>query len=197
MEFQDVVRRRKMVRTFEDRPLPTEVLDRVLANMLRGPSAGFSQGFEFLVLEGKEQTSRYWDATMPAERRASFAWPGILKAPVLILCLSHKLTYLRRYAEPDKGWTDMAESHWPVPYWDIDTGMAALLGLLTAVDAGLGACFFGAFDRNALRAALGVPDEYTPVGTIALGYAAAQDEPSRSLRRGHRPQPQVIHRGRW
>jgi hypothetical protein len=36
----------------------------------------------------------------------------------------------------------MSESHWPVPYWDIDAGMAALLMLLTAVD-GLGACFFG------------------------------------------------------
>ena len=52
MEFQDVVRKRKMVRSFEDRPIPPDVLDRILANALHAPSAGFSQGWAFVVLEG-------------------------------------------------------------------------------------------------------------------------------------------------
>ncbi|NUO59642.1 MAG: nitroreductase family protein, partial [Hamadaea sp.] len=50
MEFADVVRRRRMVRQFEDRPLAPEVVERILATALRAPSAGFAQGWEFLVL---------------------------------------------------------------------------------------------------------------------------------------------------
>jgi nitroreductase len=196
MDFQDVIRRRQMVRSFEDRPLPADALDRILHNATRGPSAGFSQGFEFLVLEGPAQTKRYWDALLPADTRASFPWPGLLKAPALVVCLSHKMAYLRRYAEPDKGWTDMSESHWPVPYWDIDTGMAALLILLTAVDEGLGACFFGTNPAR-FREAFSVPDEYTPIGTIAIGFAAPDNRPSASVLGRRRKGADVIHRGGW
>jgi nitroreductase len=197
MEFQDVVRKRKMVRSFEDRPVPREVVDRILANAQRAPSAGFSQGWAFLVLEGPEQTARYWDALWPPERRAEFGWADMFKAPLLVVCLSHKLAYIRRYSEPDKGWTDMDEKRWPVPYWDIDTGMAAMLILMTAVDAGLGAVFFGISDQAKFRNAFGVPDELTAIGTIAIGYAKPGDRPSPSLKRGHRPAEQVIHKGHW
>ncbi len=197
LEFQDVVRRRRMVRSFEDRPIPPAVAERIVANAQRAPSAGFSQGWAFLVLEGKEETARYWDALWPLERRAEFGWPDMFNAPLLIVCLSHKRHYLQRYAEPDKGWTDMDERRWPVPYWDIDTGMAALLMLLTAVDAGLGAVFFGVPDQARLRATFGVPDDFTAIGTVAIGFAKSGDRPSPSLRRGHRSAGDVIHRGAW
>ena len=198
MEFQEVVRRRRMVRNFEDRPIPAEVLDRILANALHAPSAGFSQGWAFLVLEGRTQTARFWSTTFADEHRADFTYDGLFQAPVVIVCLSHKQAYLDRYAEPDKGWTDKAESHWPVPYWDIDTGFAALLMLLTAVDAGLGALFFGIFPEHidALRQNFGVPDAYSPIGAIAVGYGAP-DTPSPSLERGRRAADQVVHRGRF
>jgi nitroreductase len=197
MEFQDVVRKRKMVRSFEDRPIPREVVERIVANVQKAPSAGFSQGWGFLVLEGKDETRRYWDALWPAERRTEWGWPDFFNAPLLIVCLSNKTAYLRRYAEPDKGWTDMDEKRWPVPYWDIDTGMAALLALLTAVDAGLGAVFFGVFDQAKLREAFGIPEHYTAVGVVAVGFAKPGDRPSPSLKRGHRPAVEVVHRGRW
>ncbi len=196
MEFQDVVRKRKMVRSFEDRPIPLEVLERILANAQRAPSAGFSQGWGFLVLEGKKETSRYWEL-WPPERREGWGWPDLFNAPVLIVCLSNKMAYLRRYSEPDKGWTDMDEKRWPVPYWDIDTGMAALLILLSAVDAGLGAVFFGPWDQTKTRALFGIPDEYMAIGVIALGYAKPMDRPSPSLKRGHRAAADVVRRGRW
>jgi len=197
MEFQDVVRKRKMVRSFEDRPIPRDIVDRLLANAQRAPSAGFSQGWAFLALEGPEQTARYWDALWPPERRARFGWDDMFKAPLLVVCLSNKSQYVARYAEPDKNWTDRDEKRWPVPYWDIDTGMVALLVLLTAVDAGLGAVFFGVPDQAKFRATFGVPDELTAIGTIAIGYAKPHDRPSPSLKRGHRPAEQVIHKGNW
>lgn len=196
MEFQDVVRRRRMIRSYQDRPVPPELIERLLDNARRAPSAGFSQGFEFLVLEGIEQAARYWDATFPAEERAGFPWPGLFSAPLIIVPLSHKDAYLDRYAAPDKGWTDRDEARWPVPFWHIDTGFAAMLILLTAVDAGLGALFFGIFDKDAFRAAFHVPEAYEPIGAITIGYPAT-DRPSGSLKRGRRPLKSIVHRGAW
>lgn len=200
MEFQDVVRRRKMVRTFEDRPLPAGAMDRMLDNAVRAPSAGFSQGWAFLALDTPDATKSFWRATFPAgPERDGFAYPGLFAAPALIVPLSHKQAYLDRYAEPDKGVTDKRESFWPVPYWDIDTGFASLMMLLTAVDEGLGALFFGIFPErmDAFRSAFGVPSAYTPIGAIAVGWAAEGDRPSPSLKRGRRPVSEVLHRGRW
>ena len=198
MEFQDVVRKRKMVRTFEDRAIDPEVLERIIANAQRAPSAGFSQGWAFLVLNGKDETERYWNTTMSPERRKEFGWPGMFYAAAIVVCLSNKSAYLDRYARPDKGWADRDERRWPVPYWDVDVGMAALLILQTAVDAGLGAVFFGVFDQVGLRKAFGIPDEYTAVGTVAIGHKAPSDRPSPSLKIvGKKPASEVIHRGRW
>ncbi|HUP84217.1 MAG TPA: nitroreductase family protein [Acidimicrobiales bacterium] len=199
MEFQDVVNRRRMVRNFEvDRPIPPDVLDRILTNALHAPSAGFSQGWAFLVLDNPADVERFWTTTWADGDRAAFRWQGLFHAPVLVVPLSHKQAYLDRYAEPDKGVVDKRESFWPVPYWDIDTGMASLLMLLTAVDAGLGALFFGIFPTHipAFRAAFDVPDAYTPIGAIALGHRAP-DEASPSLKRGRRPLDEVVHRGRF
>jgi nitroreductase len=198
MEFQEVLRRRRMVRNYDpSRPVPPAVVDRLLANALRAPSAGFSQGWAFLVLATAEERDRFWAATTsPGEPDA---WLRDMRnAPLLIVPLSHKQAYLERYADPDKGWTDRDEARWPVPYWDIDTGFAALLMLLTAVDEDLGACFFGVPPENmgAFRKAFGVPAEYTPIGCVSVGYRAP-DRRSPSLRRGHRPIEEVVHRGSW
>jgi nitroreductase len=198
MQFQDVVRRRRMVRNFSNEPLPPGFLDRMLDNALHAPSAGFSQGWAFLALEGPDETARFWASTFPEDERGGFRHDGLFVAPAIVVPLSHKQAYLDRYAEPDKGWTDKREDHWPVPYWDIDTGMAALLMLLTAVDEGLGALFFGIFPHRtaAFRAEFGVPDEYTPIGAVAVGHRLP-DELSRSLKRGRRTGADVIHRGNW
>src|SRR3712207_5223289 len=119
-------------------------------------------------------------------------------APLIIVALSNKSAYLDRYAQPDKGWSDRDEARWPVPYWHIDTGFAALLMHLTAVDAGLGSCFIGlpAERIQAFKDAFGVPDEFTAIGALTVGYPAP-DRRSPSLRRGWRPPDEVVHRGRW
>jgi nitroreductase len=195
MEFHEVVRKRRMVRNFSDRPVSKEVLDRIVGSALHAPSAGFTQGWEFLVLEGPVETKRFWDATFSDDRHG-FRWQGLFNAPVIVVPLSSMNAYLDRYAEPDKGWADRDPGRWPVPYWHIDTGFASLLMLLTAVDEGLGALFFGIFRPDAFRAEYGIPDTYTPIGAIAIGYPAP-DEPSPSVRRGRRPVEEVVHLGKW
>ena len=87
------------------------------------------------------------------------------EAPLVIVPMASKDVYLSLYAESDKGWTD--EARWPVPYWYIDTGFAALLILLAVVDEGLGAVFFGPPEFADFRAAFGVPEQWTPIGAIA------------------------------
>ena len=200
MEFTDVVRRRRMVRNYSTDPVPREVVDRVLSNAIRAPSAGFSQGWAFLVLDRPEDVERFWTATAGERLREPDSWlRGMLTAPVLIVPLSNKAAYLNRYAEDDKGWTDRDEARWPVPYWDIDTGMASLLMLLTAVDEGLGACFFGVQPEyvDDFRAEFGVPATYRPIGTIALGHRADHPGSPGSAARGRRPLEEVVHRGHW
>jgi nitroreductase len=119
-----------------------EVIDRIVGNGLRAPSAGFAQGWGFLVLDNPADVARFRDAVRPEDRPEDW-FAANVDAPLLIIPHSNKDVYLDRYAPPDKGNTDRSDAWWPAPYWDIDTGFASLLMLLTAVDAGLGACFCG------------------------------------------------------
>jgi nitroreductase len=193
MEFQEVVRRRHMVREFTTEPVPQSSLDRILANAVRGPSAGFSQGQAFIVVTG-EDLKRFWDVTATDEEEAP---AGMAAAPLVIVPLSCKRVYLDRYAQPDKGWTDRDEARWPVPFWHIDTGMAALLILQTVVDEGLGAVYFGIVPERVqpFKEAFGVPDDHEPIGAIAVGHSA--ETSVRDLKSRRRPLSDVMHYGRW
>jgi nitroreductase len=192
MEFDALLRKRRMVRCFEDRPVAAAVVEGIIAAGLRGPSAGFTQGVDLVVLDGAEQTARYWDAALPAPDRPAFAWPGLLLAPLLVVVVSSEEAYRSRYAEPDKG-----RARIEVPWWHVDAAFAALLLQLAAVDAGLGSLFFQTHGVPALRRSLGIPATYTPVGTVAIGHPAP-DRPSSSARtRPRRRSDDAVHRGGW
>jgi nitroreductase len=201
MEFAEVVRRRRMVRNYTDEPVDPAAVERMLEHATRAPSAGFSQGWSFLVLDRLEDVERFWAAATPSSPSdvAENSWlTGMRRAPVVVVPLACERAYLERYAEPDKGAIAPDEQVWSVPYWYVDTGMASLLILLTAVDEGLAACFFGipAERVESFRAEFGVPDDHTPVGAITLGHGAP-DRRSPSLRRGRHGVEQVVHRGHW
>lgn len=195
MEFQDVVRRRRMVRRFTGEPVSEAVLGRILRNAVRGPSAGFSQGQEFLVLR-EAGLARFWEVG------AEWARESVTTAPLVIVPFASKDTYLDRYARPDKGLTDRDETRWPVPFWYVDTGMAVLLILQTVVDEGLGALYFG-FTSEGLkrfREEFGVPDAYDPIGAVAIGYEADHyaGTPNSSARRiPRRSLDDMVHYERW
>ena len=200
MELQEAVRKRRMIRRYDaDRPVPAKVLDRVLELALRAPSAGFSQGWDFVVLDQDADREAFWSATVEEDDEPDTWLAGLQTAPTLVLCCSDKQTYLERYAEDDKPWQDMDESHWPVPYWDIDTGMAALLMLLVAVDEGLGGLFFGvpAEAHDTVHETFGIPKDHTIVGVVALGYAAESARSGSTTKRARRGVTEVVHRGRF
>ena len=189
-----------MTRAFRPDPIPHELLAALVDAGRRAPSAGNSQGFAFVVLEGQERTAKYWDTTLGD--RAGFGFPGLLDAPALIIVLAHPQAYVDRYAEPDKSATGLGEGRerWPVAYWTVDAAFAAMLIQLAAIDAGLGALFFGPFEHEAdVLRGLAVPDDYEAIGTIALGWA----DPARDTREGvsakrpRRDDAEVVHWGAW
>lgn len=185
-----------MVRNFTTAPIAPETRDRVLHAALRAPSAGHTQGWGFLVLEGAE-TERFWRSTF--DDRTTFRWQGLFNAPLIVVPCSNESAYLDRYAEPDKGWADRDPDRWPVPYWHIDTGFAAMQLQLAVVNEGLGALFFGIFGENLakVRAEFGIPDTFTQIGAIAIGHPADTDEPSLSVGRGRKSQDETLHFGNW
>ena len=199
MEFEQAVRRRRMVRSYTREPVAPAAIDEICDLARRAPTAGNAAGIEFLVLEG-DDTDRYWDVTLPPDRREDFAWPGLLAAPVLVVVWAHLGGYLSRYREPDKRRTGLGSSAsaWPVPYWYVDGGAAVMTMLLAARDRGLGAAFFGMFEHErAVRSRFGVPPDRRGVGTVAIGHPATDDRPSRSAGRDRPALDEVIHRGWW
>jgi len=204
MEFSEVVRRRRMVRSYAEREVEPATIDRALANATRAPSAGFSQGWAFLRLDTPEAVERFWRASSDDVDRPGAWLAGMMRAPVVVVPCSSKAAYVERYAEPDKGWTDRDESRWQMPYWHLDAAMASLLILQTAVDEGLGACFFGiaAGREPALRAAFGIPATHDPIGAVTIGHPAPRTEAARGAqgsptRRRRRPWQEVVHTGHW
>ena len=191
-----------MIRNYAETPVDRAVVDRALTNATRAPSAGFSQGWAFLVLDTPDDVRRWWATTTdPADLEDPDDWlTGMMRAPVVIVPCSSKSAYLGRYAEPDKGWTDRDEARWPMPFWHMDAAMASLLILQTAVDEGLGSCFFGippARDR-AVRDEFDIPDAYDPVGVITIGHRVEDIGNAGSpARRRRRPLEDVVHRGGW
>ncbi len=182
-----------MVRAFTPEPLDDDLIDRLLADALRAPSAGNTQGTELVLLVGDE-TDCYWDASLPPERRDGFAWPDLLAAPVLVVVLTDPGRYVRRYAEPDKAQDATA---WTTPYWWVDGGMVVQRLLLGAEGAGLGALIFGVFDHEAaVREALEIPEAFGIVGVVALGHPLPS-RPGRSARRPRRPHDELIRRGTY
>jgi len=185
-----------MVRSYDPtRPVPRPLIEELLELAVRAPSAGHTQGWQFVVLSDPDSCLRFWNATTSPDEDDDAWLQRLRQAPALVLCLSDKDAYLDRYAEPDKGWADRDEAHWTAPYWHIDTGMAAMILLLAAHDAGLGSCFFGvpAETVTAVRDEFDIAERLFPVGVVSLGYPAP-DLRSPSLKRGRRPFDDVV---RW
>ncbi|MFW6075120.1 MAG: nitroreductase family protein [Chloroflexota bacterium] len=197
MEFQEVVNKRRMHRKYDpDRPVPMEKLERILGNATRGPSAGFSQGWAFLVLNTPEDTAKFWEATNQPGQEEATGSPQLHDAPVIIVPMANKQAYLDRYAEPDKGFPPDYEERWRIPHWYVDTAYASLLMLLTIVDEGLGAPFFSIRDEKPFREAFGVPEGYDPIGAITVGYPPSDSKP-RAQNRPRKDLSDAVHWGRW
>ncbi len=201
MELREAIRRRAMVRSFHDEPIDPGLVDRIVGDALRSPTAGNTRGTAWVVLEGPAQTSVYFDTTTDARwRQESTRWEGLRRAPVVLLAYASAELYLARYGEPDKAASGLGQGpeHWPVPYWTGDAAFGVMAVLLAAVDAGLGACILGAFrGEAALAQRLGVPEGWRLFCAVALGRPDDHDHRSPSLERPGPSPAERIHRAVW
>lgn len=201
MDVTTAVRSRRMCRRFDPaRAVPDGLLTEMLDLAVRAPSAGHTQGWQWVLLTGAEDRDRFWTATTDGGEPDRWL-RGVQAAPALVLALSDKDAYLDRYAEADKGWADRSEENWPVPYWDTDVAMASMILLLAAQERGVSQLFFGvpgpAHER--VRSAFAIPERLRIVGVIALGYPDPDTANPRSpsLKRGRRRLADIVHRGRF
>lgn len=216
VDLDEAVRGRRMCRDFLPRPLPDGLVDRLLDRARRAPSAGNTQGWSFLVLEGQDQTGQFWTTDADAGWLADPDHPGLLNAPAIILPWCRRAAYEERYARSDKGGSGIltgGPDAWSAPYWYIDTAFAVMLLLLGAEAEGIGALLFRIHcSPDALRAAFGVPSDWQPLGAVALGWPAGSTGSTRARSTGarstgsggdrpHRPRPrplaEIVHRGAW
>lgn len=188
-----------MTRSFAQTPVPAHIITECVSLATTSPSAGKSQGWNLVMLEGAN-TSRYWDIAFPREKRDGFAFPGLFDAPIIFLVVADPRAYLARYSEDDKSSSGLGVStdEWVAPYWTIDASFATMTFLLALHDAGLGALFFAHSSESDLRREFALPDEVVILGTLAVGYEA--DVPARegrSAKRARRDAESVIHHGSW
>ena len=190
-----------MIRKFEQKPIPDEVLTRVLEAARHAPSGGFSQGFDFVVLSTAAELEWFYRTTDDPTDPDPFPGRDPDVAPAcLVLPFTNKRFYLDRYAQPDKIQFGMdKEENWPIPSWTVDTSMAIMLLLLAAVDEGLGAWYlFISRGENDVMRELGIPPSCQMLGVIALGYPSPNDTPRSShFAKRRRPFEEMFHFGRW
>jgi FMN reductase [NAD(P)H] len=197
MDFADVLRRRKAVRSYLDEPIPRETLERIVARGRRVPSGGFSQGLRLVVVTDAAVRRRIGELAGETEYVAMGFDPWISRAPVHIVIGTREEDYHDRYREPDKLTDDGTEIHWPVPYWHVDAGAAMMLLMLAAVDEGLAAGVFGALDWKPIWELLGIPDDVLPVAVVTVGKPAPETRSRSSRKRGWKPLDEVVRWERW
>jgi len=197
MEFDQIVRKRRMVRNFQPKPIDRDTINRILEVAQHSPSAGFSQGWAYVVITEPDLKKKIGhiqgeDDFYAAKRFHKF----VSKAPVLIVVCTSEELYHERYREPDKLKEDGTEIEWTIPYWYFDIGCACMLIFLAAVNEGLATAFTGVFRTDEMRQLLGISMKFHPVGVISLGYPD-RDIRSSSLKRGRRAVKDVVHYEHW
>jgi FMN reductase [NAD(P)H] len=196
MEFDDVIRKRRMVRNYSTEPVPRPVLDRIVDAGLRAPSAGYSQGLGFVIVTEARTREAIAGIAEEEDYVAHGFDPWISRAPAHIVITVSETIYRERYLEPDKLGPDGEPIEWPVPYWWVDAGTALMAILLAAVNEGVAAGFLGVHSLPDLGALLGIPEHHSPIGVVTVGYPLP-DRRSSSLERGRRPRPTVVHQEHW
>ena len=171
METWDAIRSRRNVRSYADRPIRQEDLDRILEAGWRTPSASNQQAWDFVVCTDREQLQALARVWQGARQVAASAATVALVAP------------------------DAAERR-ARDLVQYDLGQATMSMMLAAADLGIGSAHAAVADQPLARSILGFPEDRVCAWLVALGYPA--DRPLRPIARpNRRPFDEVVHRGRW
>jgi nitroreductase len=171
METWDVIRARRNVRAYAERPLAPEALDRILEAGWRAPSASNRQHWDFVLVEEPDQLQELAKVWVGAGHLA-----GARAAIVLVLPAPET----ERFVTLDQ----------------YDLGQATMAMMLAAADLGIGSGHSAVGDQEQCRRILATPPDHTCAYMLALGYPA--DRPLAPITRpDRRPFDEVVHRGHW
>jgi len=171
METWDAYRSRRNIREYADRPLETEVLDRILEAGRRAPSAFNSQPWDFVVVTGH-----------PALDELATVWRGA--------------THIARSAATIAVVTPIQPDADRARWAEFDLGQAMMAMAVIAADQGVASAHALIEDQDRCREVLGLPSAYRGAYLLALGYpASGRLAPVDQLDR--RSFDEVVHRGRW
>lgn len=171
METWDAIRARRNVRSYEDRAIPDEDLDRILEAGRRAPSASNAQPWDFVLVTGRENLTELARVWRGGRHVASSA------ATIVIVAATSN---------------DFRKS----AVIEYDVGQATMQMMICATDLGIGSAHSAIGDQSLLRGQLDLPADRRGAFMVALGYPA--EGPLKPLRRlNRRPFDEVVHRGRW
>jgi len=173
MELSEILKQRRMVRSYLPDPIPEETVRRIVATVRRAPSAGFSQGHRLVVVTDAATRAELARLAGEDEYVAAGGQAWISTAPVHVFVGTREESYHERYRRPDK-LRDGEEIGWPAPYWYVDAGSAFVLLQLAAIDEGLATGVYGVLpdDVRAAKSLLGVPDDVHFVCLVTIGVPA-------------------------
>jgi len=157
MALLDLLKHRKSIRDFLDRPVEREKIMMCLQAARLAPSASNSQPWKFIVVDDRQLKDKLCKAAFSG----IYSFNSFCKtAPVIVVIVSEKSKFLARIGGMFRG----------TQYYLIDIGIAGEHLVLQAEDLGLGTCWIGWFDEGAVKSMLNVPEQKKIDVLIALGY---------------------------
>ncbi len=169
MDFLELVRRRYSVRAYKPDPVEEEKLAQVLEAARLAPTAANRQPFQLIVIHtaGRER-----------ELRRIYNSKWFVEAPI-VLCAC---------GLPEQGWIRQDGLNYTL----VDVAIVMDHIILAATELGLGTCWIGAFNPQAAREVLGLPDGVEPIAFTPLGYPADQPRPKK-----RKPLEELVRYERW
>ena len=158
MTVWEVIQKRLSVRQYQERPVESEKLDRVLEAARLAPSAGNRQEWRFVVVTDADMRS----ALVPASNGQKF----VGEAAVVIAACAVGTDHVMPCGQPS---------------YPIDVAIALEHIALQATAEGLGTCWIGAFDEAAVKELLGIPESVRVIELMPLGYPATTAGPKNRL----------------
>ena len=166
----EIIRKRRSIRLYEEKPVEQEKLNRVLEAGRLAPSADNCQPWRFIVAINDEVKEKL---------RASYDEEWFVSAPVIIIGC----------AVPKEAWVRMDGQE----YWMVDVAIAMQNMILVATELGLGTCWIADFDEEAARKALKLPQSVRIVAMTPLGYPAEEKRPVRN----RKSLSEIVHYDSW
>jgi nitroreductase len=149
MEFYDVIKTRRSIRSYKDTSIPEDLFKRVMESARIAPSGHNRQFWKFYIVESEDKRKKV------AEACGGQMW--IAEAPSIIVAIGWEVPFSRGGYMGKMTFT-------------MDVSIAFTQLILAARAEGLGTCWIGDFSNEKVKKVLGLPDDEYVVAVTPIGY---------------------------